>query len=150
MARTMKLYELRRRACSTVIAEVVIVVRRWNTDGSERGLVPTLPISLTSSYGAALKGWNVVTKGVRSKDWCDLILKSFHEIVSDPDRVFDEVEWKITERFERAAKTAKKGRFDVGLCEVDRRADRANERKLGGRWVSYVKRLRMEKGGQDY
>lgn len=25
----------------------------------------------------------------------------------------------------------KKGRFDVGLCEVDRRADRANERKLG-------------------
>lgn len=43
-------------------------------------------------------------------------------------------------------------RFDVRLCEVDRRMDRANERKLGregrGRRVCYVKRLRMEKGGR--
>lgn len=31
----------------------------------------------------------------------------------------------------RIARAVKRERFDVRLCEVDRRTDRANERKLG-------------------
>lgn len=105
-----------------------------------------------SRRGALLKNakWRRVDTG--GKDWCDLILKSFLEdtgrrVISIGGSIPTSSEWKLSKDSSEARR-----RFDVRLCEVDRRMDRANERKLGregrGRRVCYVKRLRMEKGGR--
>lgn len=44
----------------------------------------------------------------------------------------------------RIARAVKRERFDVRLCEVDRRTDRANERKLGR--MSYLLREEISNG----
>lgn len=57
---------------------------------------------------------------------------------------FEELEWKLGSKDSEGSEARR--RFDVRLCEVDRRTDRANERKLGRGRMSCLLREEITNG----